>query len=266
MRQALADLPLVQARWPHAQRVLPGPRDMGLERYALLAGSPGRLDRGQLLSSDVRRRLRAETETDDGWVPPDVSALDPFRQIQYFEMSLRLPAFVNRSLDRGIMAAGVEARVPFLDHELVELSLRIPSHLKIRAGREKFILRRAFWGRLPDDILWRSKRGLAGPINEWLRRPLPPFAEDLLSPRCLRDKGYFDADVVAQALARHRTTPGRGERGTVLNAVLGVQLWDELFRRDLSRLERAPDWLNNHLTSPVSDAGVHSPAQGSTAC
>jgi asparagine synthase (glutamine-hydrolysing) len=64
-------------------------------------------------------------------------------------------------LDRMSMAVSLEARVPFMDRDLVEYALNLPSAVKIvlHEGRriEKWILRKAFEGTLPDEILWREK-------------------------------------------------------------------------------------------------------------
>jgi asparagine synthase (glutamine-hydrolysing) len=58
--------------------------------------------------------------------------------------------------DRVTMAHAVEARVPFLDREVIEWALRVPASEKV--GRpEKKLLREAFDGWLPDELLWRDK-------------------------------------------------------------------------------------------------------------
>jgi asparagine synthase (glutamine-hydrolysing) len=64
-------------------------------------------------------------------------------------------------LDRMSMAVSLEARVPFLDRDVVEYALNLPAAAKLKEvdGRivEKWILREAFDGILPDEILWREK-------------------------------------------------------------------------------------------------------------
>jgi asparagine synthase (glutamine-hydrolysing) len=66
-----------------------------------------------------------------------------------------------KRLDRMSMAVSLEARVPFLDRSVVEYALNLPCDQKIKVvdGRriEKWILRKAFEGMLPDEILWREK-------------------------------------------------------------------------------------------------------------
>jgi asparagine synthase (glutamine-hydrolysing) len=64
-------------------------------------------------------------------------------------------------VDRMTMAHSLEARVPFLDTKMVDLAMGVPAHLKQRpeAGcdGEKWVLRKAFEGWLPDNIVWRGK-------------------------------------------------------------------------------------------------------------
>lgn len=61
--------------------------------------------------------------------------------------------------DRVTMAHGLEARVPFLDREVIEHALRLPAAWKLSGGAapEKQVLRAAFDGWLPEDLLWRDK-------------------------------------------------------------------------------------------------------------
>ena len=65
--------------------------------------------------------------------------------------------------DRVTMAHGLEARVPFLSRDMLALALRIPMEWKLlgedgqEQAQEKALLREAFAGWLPEDILWRRK-------------------------------------------------------------------------------------------------------------
>jgi len=61
--------------------------------------------------------------------------------------------------DRVTMAHGLEARVPFLDRQVIAFAFGLPMAWKLSAPGEpeKRLLRRAFIGWLPDEILWREK-------------------------------------------------------------------------------------------------------------
>jgi asparagine synthase (glutamine-hydrolysing) len=66
--------------------------------------------------------------------------------------------------NKSMMAWGVEARVPFLDTEFLDVAMRMDASAKMvrpgpNGGRaiEKAVLREAFEGYLPNEILWRQK-------------------------------------------------------------------------------------------------------------
>jgi asparagine synthase (glutamine-hydrolysing) len=220
----------VQGRWPWASRLLLGPQEMGRERYRRLVGPLYSEVWQALLSPELRDRLSA-TAAEHCLLshPSNFESWHSFTQLQYYDMNVRLPSAIVHQLDRASMAHSVEARVPFLDHELVELCARIPVSLKLRGGREKYILRQAMRRVLPAEIVNRPKRWLSTPNAAWLRGKLPDFALEVLSDGSLRSKGYFSPEPVARLLERHRA--GRANHASQLLGIIGIQLWDELFVR-----------------------------------
>lgn len=62
-------------------------------------------------------------------------------------------------VDRMTMAHSIEGRVPFLDEEMINLAQEVPAEYKLDPANniEKWILRKAFEGYLPYEILWRTK-------------------------------------------------------------------------------------------------------------
>ena len=75
-------------------------------------------------------------------------------------MNLNLWWFMQTLLDRKdrmSMYNGLEVRVPFCDYRIVEYLYQVPWEMKDFDDREKGLLRIAFRGLLPDEILWRRK-------------------------------------------------------------------------------------------------------------
>ncbi|MDY6835327.1 MAG: asparagine synthase B [Chloroflexota bacterium] len=66
-------------------------------------------------------------------------------------------------VDRVTMAHSIEGRVPFLDIDFVEYATSISPELKLAddSRMEKWLLRKAFTGYLPDEVLWRTKTEFA---------------------------------------------------------------------------------------------------------
>ncbi len=74
-----------------------------------------------------------------------------FLTMKYFGLNL-----LERT-DRMSMQNGLEVRVPFTDYKFVEYVYNIPWSIKNSGGFEKGILRKAFEGVVPNEILFRKK-------------------------------------------------------------------------------------------------------------
>jgi asparagine synthase (glutamine-hydrolysing) len=94
--------------------------------------------------------------------------------------------------NKSSAAWGVEARVPFLDREFLDVAMMIDPSLKLprNAGRpkpiEKYILRKAFDGTLPDEILWRQKEQFSDGVGYAWINGLKAFAEKEISDGMMR--------------------------------------------------------------------------------
>ena len=76
---------------------------------------------------------------------------------------------VLTKVDRASMMVGLEVRAPFLDNNVVEFAQRLPSNFKYRNGTTKYILKKAMSGILPDNLLYRPKKGFGIPLTSWLK-------------------------------------------------------------------------------------------------
>ena len=61
--------------------------------------------------------------------------------------------------NKATAAWGVETRVPFLDKEFLDFAMGFDPQEKMCSGDkiEKYVLRKAFEGYIPEEILWRQK-------------------------------------------------------------------------------------------------------------
>lgn len=87
--------------------------------------------------------------------------------------------------NKSMMAWGVEARVPFLDLEFLDVAMGIDAaHKMAGQGRiEKAILREAFDGALPREILWRQKEQFSDGVGYGWIDGLKAHAEASVSDR-----------------------------------------------------------------------------------
>jgi asparagine synthase (glutamine-hydrolysing) len=221
--------PVIPKFKPWSSRVFLAPRPMNLNRFGVLIGTFGKENiMADLFSKHLQEQVLSSA---DGYLDmtsfPQFDRWHNFEKIQYVETKTRLVDYIIHGLDRSTMAYSLEARVPFLDHELVEFCTHIPPTLKMKHLKEKYILRKAMKNHLPSEILRRKKKGLATPSKPWLMGSLPESIQDMFSEEQLKKKGYFNASFVRQLLKEHRD--GKGDYSRALMAVLGVQVWDDLF-------------------------------------
>jgi len=136
-----------------------------------------------------------------------------------------LPDDVLTKVDRAAMAVSLETRAPFLDRGVLEVAWRLPPGSKLRNGTSKWILRQVLHRHVPVSLVDRPKMGFGVPMASWLRGPLRPWAEDLLSPAALARHGLLDPEPVRRAWNLHITH--RRDLADELWDVLVLQAWME---------------------------------------
>ena len=92
--------------------------------------------------------------------------------------------------NKSMMAWGVEPRVPFLDVEFMDVAMRMDAKFKMihkdsdgPQRMEKGVLRAAFEGYLPNDILWRQKEQFSDGVGYGWIDGLKAHAEAQVSDR-----------------------------------------------------------------------------------
>jgi asparagine synthase (glutamine-hydrolysing) len=152
----------------------------------------------------------------------DVGAIE---QMLLTDLTLQLPSQFLAKVDRSTMACGIEARVPLLDEGVAKLAMKIPTKWKVNGVQKKIILRDAFRGRLPKEVLDGPKTGFGVPYEHWLRTSLYEFTCDaILNPAFVARFG-LDRIAVENTLKIHRN--GKGNKGFILWKILQLALWHQ---------------------------------------
>ncbi|HET7365768.1 MAG TPA: asparagine synthase (glutamine-hydrolyzing) [Burkholderiales bacterium] len=199
----------------------------------------------QFFSADVKRELGAldPYRAYKDWLPCATEGWSPLARDQYAEAHTLLSGYLLSSQgDRMTMANSVEGRFPYLDHRVIEFANRLPPRYKLRALTEKYVLKQAVKGLLPESIRRRVKQPYRAPDSQSFFRDGQPADEvaELLSPERLRDAGYFDPPAVAKLVAKCRDgrAAGFGDNMAFVG-VLSTMLVDDLFVRRRSRCQAA---------------------------
>ncbi len=134
-----------------------------------------------------------------------------------------LPDDLLVKVDRCSMAVSLEARSPFLDYELVEFAARLPDTLKLRRGTQKYLLKQAMRGILPDAIIDRPKHGFGVPVGRWFRVEMASYLGNMLLSKRAQGRGILNPAAVKDMIDVHMA--GRADLGNALWTLLTFELW-----------------------------------------
>lgn len=155
------------------------------------------------------------------WRPED-SATPLARAFHVYARQFLLDDILVK-VDRCSMLHSLEVRTPFLDKDAAQFAARLPVRCRLRGFKRKYLLKKAFAGLLPPDILRRNKRGFQIPVAAWLRGRMRPLMEDILDERGLRAQGMFNPRAVHALVNEH--VSGRADLRKPLWTLLVLQLW-----------------------------------------
>lgn len=119
--------------------------------------------------------------------------------MSYLDLNLRLPELLLMRVDKMGMGVSLEGRVPFLDHKFVEFAMSIPDRLKYKNGVNKYILKKAVRGVIPDALIDRTKQGFNAPVHEWFFDRLGSYIKAELSLIC-KETDFFNRQEVNKAI------------------------------------------------------------------
>ena len=116
---------------------------------------------------------------------------------EFHEETVRKLAMLHKydclRANKSTAAWGLEARVPFLDKEFLETAMNIdPAEKMCVPGErmEKWMLRKAFEGYLPDEVLWRQKEQFSDGVGYGWIDSLKKRAEEEISDKLMENAAY----------------------------------------------------------------------------
>ncbi|CAN5731904.1 asparagine synthase (glutamine-hydrolyzing) [soil metagenome] len=189
--------------------------------------------RSAIYTDDFLDQLASRAEAEEDADPASVLSRalnvapkrDPVTQAMIADILTYLPGDLLVKVDLASMAHGLECRGPFLDHRVVELALAMPSKrkLRLRRGRSKVVLKRAFADLLPKAIQTRPKMGFGVPIDRWFRGELKDEVRAVLLDPVAVDRNLFRPEAIETLIEEH--TSGRRDHAYRLWALLMFELW-----------------------------------------
>lgn len=182
----------------------------------------------------------------DTTLAPVIDALDPSYSRSLLHRLRRANLLLKgadniqpRATNLGL-SYNLDVRTLFCSLPLAEWTFSLSGDLLLRAGCEKYLLKRAVEDLLPAEVLWREKRGMGVPLTLWLSGPLRRWMLRELRSRTLASEGLWQSDLASRILTGELSGHVQGRRiGETLWLLLMWRAWRTLFTLSASPLGSA---------------------------
>ena len=192
-----------------------------------------------LLSGDVKKELADYDPIAAIAEKIDASQLEgrhPLDVAQYTWSKCQLEGqILNWGGDRVDMANSMESRPAFLDHHVAAAAVDVPPSLRIKGNIEKWVLREAVKGVLPEVLYKREKFAFMAPpahTDDAKKQKVEALISEYLTDSKIDDAGVLDAASVSGFLDGWRNDDdpvSLVRKDTLLNHLLCVQILHSQF-------------------------------------
>ncbi len=221
--------------------------EKGMERFSrfmstLNDDSEAFLSMISIFTEEEKRELYADNVLKNNFTKP-VDIVRPYLQDESTPLLNRMLMLdINNWLqhlllktDKMAMAKSIEARVPFLDHLFVEFTAKIPPELKLKGGKDKYLLRKTMSRLIPKEIMKRKKHPFFVPIDAWFEGELKDVVLQVLSESSVGKGKCFKYDHIKKIIENHSTS--RLYYSRQLWNLLIFEMWHKTFieNNDISK-------------------------------
>ena len=192
-----------------------------------------------LLSDDLQHELAEYDPIEEIASKIDGSMLEgrhPLDIAQYTWSKCQLEGqILNWGGDRVDMANSMESRPAFLDHHLAAAAVDVPPSLRIKGNTEKYVLREAVRGVLPEVLYKREKFAFMAPpahTDEKKARKVEQLIGEYLDESTVDDAGICSPERVTQFLSDYRNDKDPTSlvrKDTLLNHLLTLHILHRQF-------------------------------------
>jgi asparagine synthase (glutamine-hydrolysing) len=150
---------------------------------------------------------------------------DPYNTAQALTINTWLTGNALLSQDKVTMASSLEARVPFFDPVLFDFAAKVPPAVRMKSN--KYVLREAMRGCVPDFALQRPKQPFGTPILFWFDHNLQSRIQEVLLDTGAHIRPLFNRPALEKLLRAHFS--GRERYEEVVFRLLNLELWQRRF-------------------------------------
>lgn len=161
-------------------------------------------------------------------------------------------------MERTLRAGGLSVTSPFFDRHLMGLAFEVPSALKVRYGKEKYVLRQAMRPLVPDEVVNAPKFPMRMKHDVAFSDALDTLADRILSQDRVEARGFMQFAAVERLRQRPLGRPYSLEGAMRLWTALLTEIWAHQFLDLRGAVPASPDdltseaWAATQPPEPIS--------------
>jgi len=173
-------------------------------------------------------------------LPTGFNNFSHLAKAQWLESTIFMSGYLLSSQgDRVSMANSVEGRYPFLDYRVIEFCSKLHPDLKLNGLNEKYLLKKAMVGKLPESIVNRSKQAYRAPIKNVFLNPGPKVDNlEYISSANINDIGVFDPTKVTGLISKISNGISSELDEMALTAIISTQILYNQFIKNFKKTNR----------------------------
>jgi len=121
----------------------------------------------------------------------------------YLDQNMYLSGDILHKVDRASMYYSLENRSPFLNPIVIAFANNLPMEMKIKNGKGKWILREILKKYIPEKLIQKPKRGFAIPLDNWMRKDLKSWRNEILNIDEIKRQGFINYQICQDMIKDH---------------------------------------------------------------
>jgi asparagine synthase (glutamine-hydrolysing) len=147
-------------------------------------------------------------------------------KLMKFDLKHYLNNDINTKVDRASMFNAIEARSPFMDNRVVDFAGNLPFEYLYDGNIQKKIVKDILRNYLPDEIIYRKKKGFSIPLAKLFRNELKDYLIDIVSGDNVEKINVLNKKQII--FLRDQHICGKDNHATILYAILNYINWNNL--------------------------------------
>jgi asparagine synthase (glutamine-hydrolysing) len=151
------------------------------------------------------------------------------QKLMFLNTKLKGTHHILVKVDKMTSANKINAIAPIFSPDISQFSFQILPEMKLNGRIEKYILKKAVEDILPNEVVYREKKGMMVPVKFWFQKDLKKYAKKILSKKSINEKGHFNYEFIKKLINYNLDEHQKSHMGLKLWMIITFEIWHKIF-------------------------------------